>query len=63
MMASGLIFFAQTSPPNPKGFYIGTLGSALAALGFTFVSSSLSLAMVAGIASGESLSAGKDGGM
>ena len=27
MMASGLIFFAQAQPPNPKGFYVGTIGA------------------------------------
>ena len=51
MMASGLIFFAQASPPNPKGFYVGTAGSTLCALALIYAVS-LPATVAAGLTSG-----------
>jgi hypothetical protein len=51
MMASGLIFFSQPTPPSLKGFFVGSIGSSLLALMFV-LTPSLPTAVSAGLASG-----------
>jgi hypothetical protein len=54
MMASGIIFFSPSTPPNPFGFLVGTTGSATVAAGALALMSARSMpaAVGAGAAAG-----------